>query len=749
MKHLILLICLLSMSFIGESQELNSVNVLGSRFMADNSSQLFKTIEDEYLVFGSSANMGVVFTDFYKGASNRLFIHSNHPDLPMRELQGAGGIAENDTTFVLIGQFEIPEQNAQVIVVKVTISGRVLWAKMLNTSSNDYADKIILCKNGDYLVSILSNQREDIFGNRVSGSAIFRITAAGNLLWYSNIDSRVETNSKVLSMFEIGSENLVIFQSYSDRLSLLKLTSTGDSLASFLSDDSLLPSAATFISDSSGFFIVTQNSDLLKIDTSLIVNTSRHYSNTNLSKFTSVLTVNDSVLAIGGKYLSDACILNVNPITFQVRELYHNSFFPYAGSDIQGMFVVDDTFYSLLSNGFALSKHKTDLSHDCFEQLDGSQIIVTTQSSPSIDSGQSILISNPNFDNVLGIYCVKDSDKQPSANCLDYDLSIRTEFLEYDMSCRNILLKYYVYNHGKLPIDSFEIITYFSDTTIRRNFVLDAPIVEKTGVYVDFGEYYLNIGNTLLSYKVFSPNGMQDQFPYNDSFFTEFKTISNVTIGISASDSICKNSFNVFTTQGPDGTYSLFKNDTMVIQGTNRTYSTDAGGGIYRFRYEDTKGCRFYSDTMFVKELDLPLTPSLTVSNDTLFSDASGDVYWYFNNVLSDSNTSFLVYKGAGNYKVVTKNASGCTAQNEILNLVLNIEILPTTKPFYFSQNTLFWNSDYAANVELYSFDGRLIDKFIMDNKFSSYKIHKPVGLYFLQISSANRFYTEKIIIVE
>lgn len=748
MKKLILVSGLMFLGLVGFGQALTSVNLLGSRFMADNSTQLFKTMDGKFLVFGTSANLGVMYADFQQGASTQFFVYSDNPDLPIREIQGAGGIAENDTTFVLIGQFEFPNQNAQVIAVKVTSGGKVLWARKLNSLSNDFADKIIRCQNGDYLISILSGQRENNCGNRISGSAVFRIDNLGNLLWYANLDTRGETNSKVLSMHELSSNNLVVIQNFSKQLSIHKLSSDGDSLGGILSDDELLPVAADFISDNDGFFVATATTALLKVDTSLDVKSFVQYAQADISSFTSVLNVNDSTVAIGGKYLNEACILNINSSTYQVRKVYHKSFFPYAGADIQGMFVVEDTFYSLLSNGFALSKHNSDLSHDCFEEIVGNQVSVSPQPLPDFSMGVNFNSEMPNFESLLGIYTGEKQDLQPSVNCLDYDLSIRTEFLEYNFSCRNIALRFYVFNNGTQAVSSFDITTYFTDGAITKSFNLNTPITSKTGAYIDFGNYYLDFGITNLSYKVANPEGVQDEYTINDSFMTVFSTIPNQTIGIHAADSICANNTNTFVSTGTDGTYSLFKDSMMVIQGTGKTYNVNTGGGLYRFMFENSKGCIFYSDTLRVKELAVPPRPFFIIVHDTLFTDASGKIYWYFNNVLSDSNTQVFLYKGTGNYKVITQNASGCESQNELINLTLSVPYGLGSKQYYFAENTLFLTDvEPSLSVELYSLDGRMLERFDVSKGASSYAIHRPAGLYFLLIRSSSGVFAEKVLI--
>ncbi|MCK9480285.1 MAG: T9SS type A sorting domain-containing protein [Bacteroidia bacterium] len=749
MKKVTLLICLFFYIFRGLGQSLSSVNVLGNRFVADNSTHLYKTQDSKFLVFGASANLGVIYADFVQGATKQLFFHSNNPDLPISELQGAGGVAEDDTTFVVIGQFEYPDENAQLVVVKATESGTVLWANKLASATNDFADKIIKCQNGDYLISLFVDRRADNFGNQIAGSAVLRIDKDGNLLWYANVDQRAEANSQVLSLHELTSGNIVVVQNFSEQLALIKFNADGDSLNSVLSSDSLFPTAAALMPDGQGLFVTTATTALLSIDTSFSVNAFVKYNHTNINEFSSVLSVNDSTLAIGGKYLNEVCILNVNNTSLSVRNLYHHSFFPYAGADLQGMFVLEDTFYSLLSNGFALSRHDADLGHDCFDKVTGNLVSTVPQSHPSFGLGTQYESSHPTFGQLLGIYTNMKQDIQPSANCLNYDLSIRTEYLRYENSCRNILLKYYVFNHGIAPITSFDITTYFSDTTITKSYTLSNPITGKTGVYIDYGEYYIDPGDYRLSYIVSKPNGMTDEYSYNDSFYTDYKTIPNVTIGINAYDSICTNALNVFTTTGPEGTFSLLRNNNIILQGVTHTYSTTAGGGLYQFMYVNAKGCQFYSDSFFVKELALPPTPSLTTSHDTLFTDGVPSLYWYFNNNLLDSFSAFFLYRGTGNYKVVSINQSGCAAQNELLDLVLNTQFNTVPAPFYFANNTLFWQSKSDATVALYSLDGRKLEEFNIYAQTPRVTIQKPVGVYFLVIQSERSWFTTKILVQE
>src|SRR5678815_4821385 len=64
-------------------------------------------------------------------------------------------------------------------------------------------------------------------------------------------------------------------------------------------------------------------------------------------------------------------------------------------------------------------------------------------------------------------------------------------------------------------------------------------------------------------------------------------------------------------------------------------------------------------------------SPTITQSNDTLFSSAASSYQWYQDgNLVSGATNSFYVAPTSGLYTVVITDANGCTASDEV-----NIEL--------------------------------------------------------------------------
>jgi len=744
MKKMFLFSIVLISAFAVLGQNLASVNVNGSRLFGDNSTGLTKKQDGGFLAFGTSANITVHSFDFAQGAKWELTFNSNNSSLSNPQLQGSGGIAENDTTFVVIGQLEIVAENSQVLIIKATENGTIVWARQLQTLTNDVADKIIKCQNGDYLVSIKTNLREDNFGGLVSGSALCRVSPSGNLLWYLDLDTRTDNISEILGFFELESQNIVIAQNYSEKLSLIKITESGDSLGSILSNDSLAPKAIDFVSNSEGFVVVTHDLGILKLDTSFGITQFLFANHSNLLSFNSVKTINDSTLAIGGRYLNEAAIINFNLFTNQVRNLYHHSFFSFAPAAVQGMFVLEDTFYSIVSNGFAINQHNSDLSNPCFKTIAGNNVSISSANLPDFTEQQISEEVQMLLPPISGITAIKNNEIQASVNCNEYDLSIRTQFLKYENSCRNVTLRWYVYNHGNVPIETFTIRYYYEGEQYEQTLTV-SPIASKTGIFVDYGSLYLLSGESRVTYRVFSPNGMEDEFPLNDSLYVDYVTVPNVTISISANDSICEGVLNAFVATGPDGLYGLEKNGSIIVQSPSKTF-TALGGGVFRIMFQDNQSCRFFSDSFLVIEKESPVQPTLFTSNDTLFSNAPNPNYWYFNSVLLDSNKSFFVYQGIGNYKVETRNQNNCFAQNELLNLNLRMYEPSKDNPFYVYENTLFWNGNQNATVTLFNLSGQKMSTTTLQEN-QQLPFQEIAGLYFVVIESGGNFWTTRVLI--
>lgn len=164
-----------------------------------------------------------------------------------------------------------------------------------------------------------------------------------------------------------------------------------------------------------------------------------------------------------------------------------------------------------------------------------------------------------------------------------------------------------------------------------------------------------------------------DNAGHVDSAFIRFETVFNPTIIV---DSVyCNGNVAMHIPQGISA-ISWFA-DSAQISGANSRYNTAFSPGKYYVSGTVQTGynsshiftCPVQSDTVIVQPI---ITPTLTFSNDTVFSSHTGIQYeWYLNNVLIYTGTdSFLVVNQTGTYHVAVIMANLCTYTSAPISVI-------------------------------------------------------------------------------
>jgi PKD repeat protein len=193
----------------------------------------------------------------------------------------------------------------------------------------------------------------------------------------------------------------------------------------------------------------------------------------------------------------------------------------------------------------------------------------------------------------------------------------------------------------------------------------------------------------------------------------------------------------------------------------NSSFSTDTSG-VYAVKTTDVFGCATYSDTVTIVVLPVQQL-TVTSSNDTLFTNASGNIQWYFNGALITGATgSYYVAENAGTYSAILTESNGCTsASNNLITNIKNIEIdnpqieifpNPSAGRFFFTYSN---NRSNTLLVKIIDMEGKLVDEKLISSKDQNngqYQMnceHLPAGNYILTISTDKVVLNKKISITK
>ena len=94
--------------------------------------------------------------------------------------------------------------------------------------------------------------------------------------------------------------------------------------------------------------------------------------------------------------------------------------------------------------------------------------------------------------------------------------------------------------------------------------------------------------------------------------------------------------------------------------------------GQYFAMVENQNYCTSITDTLNIVFQAIPSKPNLSLSNDSLIGDLSGNYNWYLNgNLINGVNDSILKMVQAGNYHAVFTDSSGCSIHTDTVNYII------------------------------------------------------------------------------
>jgi PKD repeat protein len=183
--------------------------------------------------------------------------------------------------------------------------------------------------------------------------------------------------------------------------------------------------------------------------------------------------------------------------------------------------------------------------------------------------------------------------------------------------------------------------------------------------------------------------------------------------------------------------------------------------GVFYVTTKDIYGCTTTSAPVSVFVVPPPVTPTVTIVGDTLYSSAPTGNQWYINNVLVPGATQqqFVMTVLNAIYKVVvTDSITGCSAASGVLLGIQNFDdntVQLSAFPNPAKANTLLtFNSEENNKTTIKLMDE--LGKVVYEKNFNAVKGQNElivetsiyeVGLYFLSVSQSNGNAVIKLII--
>jgi len=203
-----------------------------------------------------------------------------------------------------------------------------------------------------------------------------------------------------------------------------------------------------------------------------------------------------------------------------------------------------------------------------------------------------------------------------------------------------------------------------------------------------------------------------------------------------------------------DVTYYLIDNTSQVV-GTGMVSNdsvyfdqTINATGSYSILAKNTMNCeKPFTETYAVTSVTSP-TPSIVVTDDSLCSDITGDVYNWLLNGQPLSNQSCVALTADGSYSVYIINNPNCISDtstthsyfvsvDELKSLDFTISPVPAQKEL----NILFENNQLRTEYKIIDLSGKIVIEGVLNNTRNHIDISRlPKGIYsFLIITENNK----------
>lgn len=167
-------------------------------------------------------------------------------------------------------------------------------------------------------------------------------------------------------------------------------------------------------------------------------------------------------------------------------------------------------------------------------------------------------------------------------------------------------------------------------------------------------------------------------------------------------------------------------------------------------------GCDTLTIPGFINEYQPPAVPTVTGSNDTLFSSLAYSYQWYGSSgIITGATNQFYVYPQPGSYYVIITDSNGCatssivinTGVNEIINDITYFDVFPnpTTGNITISFHR---NINEQMEIKVIDITGRMLLQSKVNSKNKVLNLQPFAdGIYMLCITNGTTIWNKKLIL--
>ncbi|MEQ8908072.1 MAG: S8 family serine peptidase [Vicingaceae bacterium] len=207
--------------------------------------------------------------------------------------------------------------------------------------------------------------------------------------------------------------------------------------------------------------------------------------------------------------------------------------------------------------------------------------------------------------------------------------------------------------------------------------------------------------------------------------------------------SICEGDSVTLNTTQPFAQYFWNTGDTTA------NISLDSSG-TYFATVSNSANCRDRTDSLMLRVDTLPFKPSINQQNDTLYTDGSAQLQWYYNQfAIPSANQSKLAITQNGNYYVKSTNSSNCSTNSDTLTVIsvgldenrfYSVQLYPNPTAAILHVNL----TEPLKNLELkvYDLSGKALKVPVINESSNSLRLNLSEiksGPYLLQIKSSSQ----------
>ena len=228
-------------------------------------------------------------------------------------------------------------------------------------------------------------------------------------------------------------------------------------------------------------------------------------------------------------------------------------------------------------------------------------------------------------------------------------------------------------------------------------------------------------------------------------------------------DSVCSGDFVELTSSSANNNQWYNQNGIIAQADSSVYYATVSGN--YFVRVTNTNGCFSDSPIDTITIIDSPFKPTFWINYDTLTSNSTDPLQWYFYNdtvgvPIQNATSNQYIVTESGYYFVVATNQYGCTSSSDTVYITsynisdnyLDFDVNIYPNPSHGNINIEFFNTQKINKIIITNTLSQVVKEINIDE--NNLNINKVInlekakkGVYFIKFSSKYNIFTKKLII--